>query len=451
MLAPRPLLAGSGGVVVGSSGGGTVIRAADFVAKIGFNTNLNSGDSPSAIIAALTYLGVYRVRDSIWGGTNHPTAADWASSLFAPLTTSGTPLQAHLGYQGPPSSPSYPMTSWISELKSQLVTPYPGGVIAVAGPNEPDNQGFMYSDGTGGPTGAEGIAGANLAQPALFAAIKGDPALSSIFVDEWPSAFSFSGNFSGFFNDMIDQTSISDRQNGHFYYSANMTDQPTFPADGPIYNALLDPSAGYLRNNSFFCHHPQFVVTESGWNMPWSSGGQPYISLCDQRAQPRLLLCDILDHCSMVNCRGFFIFRLLSPAFYGVMNSDGSAAPTGTILKSFFTILADTGGAARTFSPLPFAPVISGMPSQSGSAVLAKSDGGYFIALWNETPFFNSSTGADVPVTSSSVTVTLPASRQVLVYDPVNSGTTPIATIGPQLTFTVALNDAPLILAVQHP
>ena len=57
--------------------------------------------------------------------------------------------------------------------------------------NEPDNQGFTYADGTGGPSGSDGIAGANKAQTDLYAGMKADPVLSNIPVDMWQGVWLF--------------------------------------------------------------------------------------------------------------------------------------------------------------------------------------------------------------------------------------------------------------------
>lgn len=428
----------------------SVMRAHDFCSKFGFNTNLNAGDDPAHIEADLSYLGVYNIRDHIWGGSDYPQASDFAPML-AHFASLGVRLRLHLGYQGGPSSPSYPMVDWISELKSELVVPYPDQIVGVAGPNEPDNQGFTYTDGTGGPLGWQGIAGGNRAQFDLYAAMKADLTLATIPVDEWPSAFSYSGNFAGNYGGMVNLTAASDRQNLHDYYSANNTDQPTYPADGPIYASLSDPSYGYLANNRSFCRHDRFVTTETGWVTPWGPGGQLYTSQCDDRAQARLVLCDLLDHASLPSCELVYIYKLRGSTggnAYGVMNDDGTPKAAGTAVRNLMTILNDGGAGAATFSTTNLAHSLSGMPAQSGHHVVQKSNGSFDVLLWNETPFFNAATGADVMIASSTVTITLPVGSSGSVYDPVN-GASPISTFSNVNQVIVSLNDSPLIVEVR--
>jgi hypothetical protein len=339
------------------------------------------------------------------------------------------------------------MASWISELKSNLVVPYPGQIVGVAGPNEPDNQGFTYTNGVGGPTGAQGTAGGNAAQPALYAAMKADPALSGIPVDQWPSAFSFSGNFAGNYPNMVDLTGSTDRCNLHDYYSADQTNQPTFPADGPIYNALNDPSHGYLANNGQFCHHARYVTTETGWFTPWSSGGQTYTSITDEYTQARLILDDFFDHASKTSNELIYIYNLRGTNYYGVMKDDGTPKASATAIKNLMTILQDTGSNAATFTPDTLAYSLSGMPSQGGNTVIEKSNRAHDILLWNETPAFNASTGADIAVTPSAVTLTLPPGSSGSVYNPIG-GAAPISTFSNIASVNVSLGDAPLIVEV---
>jgi hypothetical protein len=111
-------------------------------------------------------------------------------------------------------------------------------------------------------------------------------------------------------------------------------------------------------------------------------------------------------------------------------------------------ILQDQGAAAAVFIPTNYIYSLSGMPTASGNFIIQKSSGAYQILLWNETPFWSNSTGLDVSVTPSTVTVTLPANGNGKVYDPINSGTTPIATFSKTSSVVVSLGASPLIVEI---
>ena len=415
-----------------------IMRAFDFYSKFGANTNIHTGQTLTSIQSDLAYTGLTAIRDSLFDATIYP-------QFFAPLAAAGVRL--HLGYQGSVGVP--PMTDWITGLKNYLVTPYPGSVIGVAGPNEPENQGFTYTDNTGGVGGA-GIAAARQAQAALYAAMKADPALAGIPVDCWPISTGYSGDLAGYIDDVTganEQTAVCDRANLHDYYGPDLTNQPTFPTDGPIYNSLQR----YLINVRQMSNHQRFVTTETGWLTPWASGGPIYASVCDQRTQARLILCDLFDHASLTYCEAVFIFSLRGgPNFYGLIYDDGTPTLAGIAVRNLMAILKDEGRNAATFSPRQFNYALTGMPAQSGYTAIAKSDGSFWVILWNETPFWNASTGSDVPISSSSVTVNFAGiARSGSVYDPINSGTTPISTFTNQTSIGVSLNDAPLIIKAQ--
>jgi hypothetical protein len=96
-------------------------------------------------------------------------------------------------------------------------------------------------------------------------------------------------------------------------------------------------------------------------------------------------------------------------------------------------LLADSGTAA---APRPLKYHLDGTASGDESLVFQKSDGSYWIAIWNE---------ADSP---HGVTVTLPdGARQIDVYDPL-SGETPTQTTRQTSSAAVNLTDHVLLVRV---
>jgi len=429
------------------------MRAADFTGKLGFNTNFNAGETQADILAALTTLGgfPYVIRDSLWSGSAFPTGATYNSLLSA------SNVRLHLGYQGATGIPSTPMATWINDLKTNIVTPFPGRLIGVAGPNEPDNQGFTYSDGSGG-TAPAGITAANTAQADLFAAMRADPALRSIPVDMWPAACGYSANVCGYQTVVGNQTAVCDRTNLHAYFGTDQTNQPTgqgappAPGNFTIQNSMYLSNFSYRNNALAHCNHAPFVITESGWQVPWTDGFL-YSSNTDERTRARLVLDAWFDCAAVSDCKGYYYYNLHENGnHWGITTSIGAATASSDAVKNMMTVLNDPAGDALTFLPVRLPYTVSGLIGDGTDNVfqLEKSGGKYDYLLWREMPIFNMSTGADITITSISVTVSwAPAVMSGGVYDPVNNGTTPISTFSGVTSVLVSLNDAPLIIEAQ--
>jgi hypothetical protein len=112
---------------------------------------------------------------------------------------------------------------------------------------------------------------------------------------------------------------------------------------------------------------------------------------------------------------------------YGLFTDSGTPKATATAVRRLFTLLGDSATDARTFSPGLLSYTITGMPALNGGlggghCLLQKSDGSFWLALWNEQVLNDTITGADLGASSVNVTLTLPtAPVSIDVYDPVVS------------------------------
>ena len=88
------------------------------------------------------------------------------------------------------------------------------------------------------------------------------------------------------------------------------------------------------------------------------------------------------------------------------MNPDGTAKPAGTAIHNLTTLLADTGANAATFAPGSLAYTLGGTTANDNTLLMQKSDGSYWLSLWNEND------------AAHNVTLTLPAAAQIKVFDP---------------------------------
>lgn len=403
-------------------------RAYDFYSKFGVNGNLNSGGSINNELADMTYLGVRNIRESIF---NEGYAAS-----FAKLAAAGVKL--HLDFQSW-TTPAPSMSDWLGWLKNHIVLPYPASVVGLSGPNEVDHTGpaFVYD-------GRSGIPAANQAQRDLYNGIKADPVLKNIPVDMWPLAFGKASAVK-----VGDMTAYCDRANMHDYYPADNRSLHFFPWAGDMQVGIQ----GYLRNYRLVCNRAAFVTTETGWYTPWRKGWNS--SGTNEYVQARLLLNDLFDHAMLADCKAVYIFTLrwgsadFSDPGWGVFRDDGTPKEAAKAVRNTMAILKDNGANAASFTPSPLAYTLSGMPTAAGNFIVQKSDRAYDLILWNETPLWSITTGAQLAIPSSTVTISLPNGASGEVYDPVKAAD-PIKTFRNAKQLRVYLNDAPLIIEIRQ-
>jgi hypothetical protein len=412
------------------------MRAFDFYSKFGVNGNLDSGGSVANELTDMNYIGMKNIRSGL-PNASASDANDWASAL-AQLTAAG--VRQQIGVTAGAGIPFNLMSDWINALKTYIVTPYGANMVTgVSGPNETDlGQYFAYN-------GLSGVPAANAAQADLYAAMKADPALSSIPIDMWPLGNTYSTGTTG---TVGDQTAHCDRANIHDYYAADNTHQARGDT-GSIQLALQS----YLRNARLVCNRQAFITTETGWYTPMMAGWKG--SGSNEYVQARLLLNNLFDHAKLVDNKLVYIFTLrwgsldFSDPGWGVIRDDGTPKPSATAIRNLMAIVNDAGTAAATFTPAaPLNYSLSGMPSASGNFVIQKSNGAFDIILWNETPIWDNSTATQLSIPTSTVTITLPRMMSGNVYDPLQ-GTGSIMALNDVSTVQVSLNDGPLIIEVK--
>lgn len=136
-----------------------------------------------------------------------------------------------------------------------------------------------------------------------------------------------------------------------------------------------------------------------------------------------------------------------APALWGLFTSPGVIKTTGTYVGNFNTILADaniTKATSATYDSLGFA--VTNLPSPGGLYNLfQRSDGTYFLVLWNNVSNWNYSTGLAVAVTGTNVTVTFARSGTISTYDPTVGTSAQTTATGNSVTVNLA--DHPRIIS----
>lgn len=385
------------------------VRASDFTSSIGINTALSATTSAYGNLArveyGLAFLGITNVRDAFVTEEDVYAFRQLNSQL-------GVRFDFHLedGTLG---------TEW--QIAQMLANP--GLIRFVEGPNETDNVPSNYAGLTGfDATAAE--------QAALFNTIRGNAALASTPVIQASFAqvasFYATGNWSG----------ISTFGNAHQYYADG--DQPS------------SNIATYLMLAQMVSPGQSVVATESGYYTLPSADG---VNEAVQAKYTLNLLFD--DWQAGINMT--YLFELLDEFadptasnghwHFGLFDSAGAAKPAATAVHNLMALLNDPGsapaGASLTYG-------IEGMPTNGRDMLLAKSNGDFILAVWNDAKLWNGTTATAISVPNVPITVTLGQAYQTItVYDPL-TGTAPIASFSNASQFTLSLPDHPLLVKVSN-
>ena len=114
-----------------------------------------------------------------------------------------------------------------------------------------------------------------------------------------------------------------------------------------------------------------------------------------------------------------------------------------TEMRNLYTIMRDGAVNAASFIPTNFNYTITG--SGVKSLLFERSDGSYYIAVWNEAVIWDR-TLHDISVSSTTVTITPSvAPSSVNIYDPIVSAVS-VANYGRSTSVTFSLVDHPLII-----
>jgi hypothetical protein len=412
----------------------TAVRAVDFLNSIGANSAINQrGETLQHTIDCTKYLGVRWFRSGIEGGL---------------------PIQNFLDlHQQTGARFSWGLLSGGSDLDKLIRTARQlaasGALLALEGPNEPNNWGITYQGQAGGRN-LTWLPVANL-QRDLYQAVKGDAVLKSYPV------WSISEN--GAEKDNVglqfltvphgagalvpDGTRYADYANVHNYvYHPNapgLEDNKTWNAADPSSACKVDGLYGEY-GLTWAHHYPGYaaadlltlprVTTETGCTIDGP---------ITEEVHALHLLSLYLDQFK----RGWsytsvYLLRDRSDEAgnqqFGFYKPDYTPRKAAVYLHNLTTILADRGSLAK---PGRLNYSIPGQPTTVHDMLLQKSDGTFALVVWSERV-----EGAN------SITVHLGgAYPSVTVYDP-TIGTSATQTLSNAASVPLTLSDHPVIIAI---
>ena len=362
------------------------ISTETFIQTLGVNTHLDFGGSYAnvpTVEAAINYLGLDNLRDSprlpgdltLWQQVAQATGAKF-DAYVSQVWPSGMPTE--LGY--------------MQQLAQEGILNF------IEGGDEEDDS---YPTSVG-----NSLAQSAQFQQTLYAAAQslGVPTINMSFGAGWTAA----NNWIGDYANVGDLSAFADYANAH-----------TYPSGAP------DTTIQQLNADALLAASSRPVIsTEFGYN----------ISSTDPTQATKWTLDAALDGMKDGDVKTYFyaLFDDQSGNF-GLMNPDGSPRPAGVALHNLTTLLQDSGG---TINPGSLDYTLDNTAAGDNSLLMEKSDGTYWLALWNE-----SNSGHTVTLNLSST------ATAVEVFDPL-TGTTAVQTADNTNSVQITVPDHPVMVEI---
>jgi hypothetical protein len=408
--------------------GAVAVSADSFLNSLGVIPHIDQGVSGASYIAPLRYLGVRNIRDGV------------RNSSQVELIQRETGVRLDLFCQGG-------LDVCLATARKLAKS---GALMAIEGPNEPNNFPIVYDGQTGGGMGSW-VPVARF-QEALYEAVKSDPNLRDYPV--------FAVSESGAEIDNVglqfltipadanaalpEGTRFADYANTHNYVSSTRSlylDNQAWNAADP---ALNGPWDGVFGNYSItwryhFQGYPSDrlqtlprVTTETGWDSVSGIGGE--------RTQGTVLVNTYLAQFKR-GWRYTFIYQLRDgeggSGNQGLFHSDSTPKLAATYIHNLTSVLADDRPIG---SPGHLNYSIVNQSATVHDLLLQKSSGAFELVIWDENVRGN-----------DSVTVNFGGTYGTINVFDVTVGTSPAQTLKNVGSIALTLNDHALIVEVSKP
>ncbi|HVI09356.1 MAG TPA: hypothetical protein VND65_13795 [Candidatus Binatia bacterium] len=376
--------------------------AEQFVDSMGINVHMEYAGTPysdyPAINGQLRALGMKHIRDEI-----NDTDPEFVRELLK-IGTLGYGVCGLIegGNDYPPLGARLQASAVVPMI--QNLRP---AIDAIEGPNEPDDGGFVY-DGVAYPQGAIEES------EDLWNTVK-----SSSEISDLPVLVMSEGNA----QDYMQLAAITPPPIGY----ANFGNMHAYQGGRMGNYALRD---WYIRYSRDLTGDAPLWTTEMGYHNNThylSDGEQQGVS---ERASAIYLPIAFLSGFDLGVARTFS-YELMDEVndpeltsgsgegHYGLLHYDGSPKPAYTALQSLIAVLRDSG---PNFEPGSLRVTFAGAPKSLQAVLLEKSDGAYYLALWNDVPVYRPATtqarGEDLYPPNVPVKITVSETRQFTVYAP---------------------------------
>jgi len=426
------LVAGAGGFSNANAADMPAHRAADFLNSIGVVSSISRrGETLQNTIHAASYLGIRWIRAGYEGDIP-------LSDLIELHKQTGVRFSYGLGSGGAD------LTRLTAGARQLALA---GALVALEGPNEPNNWGVTYQGQTGG-RGGSWLAVARL-QRDLFAAVKSDPVLrqypvwtiseSGAEADNVGLQFLTIPNGAGAL--LSDGTKYADAANVHNYIyhpnSPGLNDNKTWNAADPTSACKVDGL--YVEFGLTWAHHYLGYPVEALPALPkvTTETGALIGGVITEDVHALNLLTMYLDQFK----RGWsytsvYLLRDRSDEAgnqqYGFYKPDYAPRKAAVCLHNLTTILADHD-ARFSLGKLNYS--ITNQPDTMHDLLLQKSTGKFELIVWNEKVSGTSQVNVNLGSACAALTI----------YDP-TLGTSAIQTLSNVTSVPLTLGDHPVII-----
>jgi hypothetical protein len=395
----------------------TANQAANFLGTIGVNTHLDftgsSYSNLSAVENAINYIGVKSLRDSPNNSADLGANGSWQQVANA----TGAKFDAYLGEGS--------VATMQQGLSNATALAHQGILSFIEGGNEED-QGYATSQGNSLATTAA-------YQKTVYATAHslGLQAINMSFGTGWSKAtgdYGTVGNLAG----------SADFANAHTYFGSGNT-----PLSGI---QALNSDAQLAANGK------QVITTEMGWYTTGSTTDSANVS---PTVQAKYMLDGLADAYQNGDAKTY-LYELMDQHAgssnteynFGLFNADGTPKPAATALHNLTSLLADNGANATSFTPGTLNYQLSGTLSTDHTMLLEKSDGTFWLTVWNEARLSGPNAPTDVSVPNHTVTLSLgSAASNVTVYDPM-SGTSAVQSTNNTQSVSLSVPDHPILVEI---
>lgn len=383
-------------------------KSADaFVNSIGVNVHLtyDSYKNKDLIKSKLQELGVRHIRDGAY------QEADFLAQI-KDLAKHG--IKTLLIFSG---NPPQQVVSTAKKLQ--------GAIEGIEGPNESDLEFFNFSY-----KGQKFPEATRIYQKEIQAALKADPATKNLPVVLPSMGWGENAQKLGYVGNLGNICNL------HSY--VNLGQRPTADID-----SYFIPHAKTMCGGSL----PKWS-TETGYHNATSQD----LGISEQAAGkyiPRLLFENFNR-----NIQRSYLYELIDQGNdpnddqgrYGLLKNDGSPKPAFTTIKNIISLLFDSSN--PNFQPHSLDYTLSGDKEGVHTTLLQKTNGDFFLILWQDAVSWDNVNKKDIAVTSKNIKVRLALSANKLsVYDPSKSASaTKTVSASPEITLPIP--DHPVILKV---
>lgn len=130
---------------------------------------------------------------------------------------------------------------------------------------------------------------------------------------------------------------------------------------------------------------------------------------------------------------------------WGLLRVDGSEKPAFTAMKNLISELNDPN---EITNPGQLSYSLSGENAETRHLLLERSDGQFFLILWQDAPAYDPKNQADIPYSPHPVTVTVNENvRSMTTYEPVIQAA-PINTYNGVNSISIEIPDHPLVIQI---